>query len=438
MFWDKKLSTPAGNIEKRVELLKVSYFYNTLWSPYLTMCLQMKRRNKYNYTRLKAVFAVTFVCFYLPGFTQNFSSVTEIEPLAILSNTGEKPQSKVWHYDQNWWAALTDTRGTYIFKLISNRNKYSWKKTLKISDSGKTHADCKLKNNLVHILLFDKSAETESADLISVEYDNNTQAYKLWKANKKPLHLSFENNSVETATIDVDSKNNMWIAYEKDNKIIVRRAVSPYTKWSNEILLFKGVKDDDICSIVHFKDKIGVLWSNQHMQRFGFRFHEDNSALSVWSDDEIPGNKYALEAGHGMSDDHINLAVSKEGKLYCAVKTSYDLEGYAKIGLLVREENGNWSKLYNISETGTRPIVVLNEAKQKLKVIYSSKEAGGDILYRESELNQIRLGEVQKLIEKRGPLKFNNASSTKNSYSSKIVILASSGYWLASVLARDE
>lgn len=395
------------------------------------------KAKKYNCLfSIKIVLLVIFTFVNSISFGQLFTSVQDIAPLTISSNTGEKPQSKVWNYDNKWWAVLADSEGTHIWKMQSNHDELKWIRKLKISDSSNTYADCKLNSNLVHILLFDKSTTPVSTKLISIEYDTKLDSYNRWSLNAVPLCLDFENNSIETATIDLDGQNKLWLAYEKDNKINVRWSNSPYSKWSKEIVLYDGVKDDDICSVIRLNNKIGVLWSNQKTKRFGFKFHEDTSVPDVWSEDEIPGNKYAVEIGAGMSDDHLNMAVSNDSTLYCAVKTSYDKNGYTKIGLLIRHPNGNWSKLYKVSENGTRPIVVLNESAQNIKILYTSTEAGGDIIYKESDCEKIKFSETKVLIKEGNGTKYNNVSSLKNNYSSELVIIASYGNRLRSVIAK--
>jgi hypothetical protein len=89
-----------------------------------------------------------------------------------------------------------------------------------------------------------------------------------------------------------------------------------------------------------------------------------------------------------------------------------------------------------VSENGTRPIVILNELTQNIKVLYTSTESGGNIIYKESNINEILFCDTYVLIEKKNQFKFNNVSSTKNNYTSEIVIIASSGNQLASVIAE--
>ena len=69
------------------------------------------------------------------------------------------------------------------------------------------------------------------------------------------------------------------------------------------------------------------------------------------------------------------------------MKTSYDTSGHTKIGLIVRRPNGIWDQtLYNVDTSGTRCIVLLDEAIGRLLVAYTTSEGGGNIVYRETPL----------------------------------------------------
>jgi hypothetical protein len=125
-----------------------------------------------------------------------------------------------------------------------------------------------------------------------------------------------------------------------------------------------------------------------------------------------------------MADDHLNVAVASDGTIYAALKTGYDTPGNPRIALLIRRPSGTWDNIYSIDESGTRGIVVLNEAAGKLQVIFTASDAGGSILYRESSTSGISFGPVNTLIS--GGT-YNNASSTKQNYSNEVVIIASSG-----------
>jgi hypothetical protein len=163
-----------------------------------------------------------------------------------------------------------------------------------------------------------------------------------------------------------------------------------------------GTSDPDDVAVVTAlpNDTIGVLWSDQVSQRFGFRIHEDGADPSVWLSDEVPASQSAQNVGGGMADDSVNVAVAIDGTLYAAVKTSYDTPGFPQIALLVRRlagggPSGTWDALYQVSTSGSRPIVLLNEAAAKLRVIY---EGGPGVLDAQFGLSPILIGSSQTLI----------------------------------------
>jgi hypothetical protein len=173
---------------------------------------------------------------------------------------------------------------------------------------------------------------------------------------------------------------------------------------------------------------VGVLWSNQNTKRFGFRVHEDSSDPTVWQADEVPASQSALAVGDGMADDHLNMAVASDGTLYAAVKTSYDTGGFPKIALLVRRPigagpGGSWDNLYEVDQSGTRGIVLLNEGADRVRVLYTASEGLNDIVYRDTSTAAIAFGPVQTLM----PGGLNNVTGTKHPWMSETVVLASNG-----------
>ncbi|KAA9345591.1 T9SS type A sorting domain-containing protein [Adhaeribacter soli] len=373
-------------------------------------------------------FTILLVCFGLFSFRAlaQFSSVTSLNSLSVNENTAAKPQSKVWKHDGKFWAVLSNSNGTYIWVLDGK----SWKNKLKLT-SDKGRADCKVVGKVVHILLFQGS----SSELYSAEYDNVDETYKPWSKRKSRSKVSLD-SGVETATIDIDTNGRMWLASDSKNKINVRWSDSPYEKWSSPITLADNITDDDISSVIAFPNsgQIGVFWSNQKTEDFGFKMHTDGASPSSWSSDEKPGSKYAKNVGDGFADDHMNLKLGSNGTLYVAMKTSYDKSGYPRLGLLVRRPTGSWDKLYEVSEKGTRAILVLNEAADKMRVIYTEVEDGGDILYRESRISSIDFGKSRTLIKGT----YNDATSSKDSYAGSTIIIASSNSKAVSILGTDQ
>lgn len=339
-------------------------------------------------------------------------SITPLQSVSWAQDTGEKPQSKVFEYANQWWTVMPNSSGTWIYRLSGA----SWTASQQITTSNNTHADVKLVGDLAHVLLYSGA----SSQLATLEYDPVDNRFEPWSANPQPVRVPLS-SGVETATLDVDSTGRMWIASDASSTVEVRYSDGPYTTWSAPITVGSNITSDDISAIIAMPNNtVGVFWSNQNKDRFGFRVHQDGAAPTAWSGDEVPASQSALSKGAGMADDHMHLAVASDGTLYAAVKTSYDSSGYPEIALLVRRPNGAWDNLYSVDTKGTRPIVVLDEVANKLVVAYTSQDGGGDILYRESPLGNISFGSRQTLISGSE----NNVTSAKSTSSNQIVFLA--------------
>ena len=345
-------------------------------------------------------------------------AVSALADFSVNENTGEKPQSKVWEYNDTWYSVMPDSSGTWVWKL----NGPQWQKQLQLTADDGYQADVKVSGNLAHVLLFDGS----NSKLATVEYDHGVDnRYELWSLRPSLVNVAV-NGSAETAVIDIDSTGRMWVAYDTSSTIEVRYADfgAQYTNWSAPITVASGIKSDDIGSVIAMPNgQIGVMWSNQNTKLFGFRIHVDGAAPGTWLNPEAPASQSAQNKGAGMADDHIHLAVASDGTVYAAVKTSYDSSGYPRMCLLVRRPSGVWDNLYTVDTVGTRPIVMINEAAGKLIVAYTQSDSGGAIYFKESPLQNISFGARQTLIS--GSV--NNVSSVKGSFTDEVVAIAGSG-----------
>lgn len=340
-------------------------------------------------------------------------SITPLQSISTSQNTGEKPQSKVFQYANQWWTVMPNSSGTWIYHLDGT----NWTQTQQITTSKSVHADVKVVGDLLHVLLFNGQA----SQLATLQYDSGPDnRFEPWSVQPTLTNVTLS-SGVETATLEVDSTGRMWIASDASSTVEVRYSDGNYTNWSAPITVASGISSDDISAIVAMPNhEIGVFWSDQSTKLFGFRLHEDGAAANDWSANEKPASQSALNVGHGMADDHMHLAVSSDGTLYAAVKTSYDKSGYPKMALLVRRPDGSWDDLYEVDNNGTRPVIVVDEAAGKFIIAYESKEGGGDILYRESPLGTINLSPVKTMIS--GNLA--NVTTTKVTSNDQIVFLA--------------
>jgi len=354
----------------------------------------------------------------LPPIGQWGKSALVARPTSV--DSGEKPQSKLCQHAGTWWAVFPDAAGTWLWRL----DGAVWAPVLLLSSDTGVHADYALDagGSRVHVLLFRGS----QSQLASLQHQAGAPGqpgtYQPWTQRPAPVAVPLE-SATETATLALDSTGRLWVAYDGSSNIKVRYADpgNAYATWSSSIAIAASTNSDDIGAIVAFGgNRVGVMWSNQDAERFGFRSHRDGDPPGTWSADEVPAAQSALNVGAGMADDHINLAVASDGTLYAAVKTSYDSSSQPKLALLVRRPNGAWDPLIEVSGSGTRPLAILNEVTREIVVVYTSSESGGSIRYRIARLDDLVFGDYRTLIS--GSL--NNPTSSKQNAVDEILVLA--------------
>lgn len=368
-----------------------------------------------------------FKIFFLAGLSaqEGFSNLTNLSPLSIESNTGEGPQSKVWTYAGKYWTVLTNATGTNVFRLDGT----NWTNVLNLASGSYAKADIKVVGNVAHIFTW----KGNTSYLYSVEYDPSEDSYIRWHLRKSRVVLSLD-EGVKTATIDIDGSGRMWLASDENSAIRIRWSSAPFSSWSAPITIATGTKSSDICAVVTMPslDKIGVFWSNGNTKRFGFRTHNDIDDPNTWSPDEMPGAATALNIGQGFAGNQLNIKATQNGSLYSTIKTNYHTAGFAQVALLLRRPNGTWDAPYPVTfNEGSNPIVVINEAINKIKVIYTLES--GIIAYKESPVNTISFGQQFALVNGLYDL----ATSTKANYSSETVVLVSNNNTAVGVKGID-
>jgi hypothetical protein len=305
-----------------------------------------------------------------------------VSSIPVAGNTGEKPQSKTWSHAGTWWTVLASTattpRGTWVWRQDPTTG--SWSNVLQVSDRTDVRADVHPDGDDLHVLL-----HGPVSSLVSLRYDPATAGYGTWPGRAAATVVSLPQS--ETATLDVDSTGRMWVVWDTDSAIQARYADAPYATFSDLVTIATGIQPDDIGAVRALPGgRIGVLWSNQSTRRFGFRTHVDGASPTTWTADEVPAGSSALNVGGGMADDHLNLAVASDGTLYAAVKTSYDSSSQTVVGLLVRHPDGTWDPMRRVDTRGTRPVVQIDEATGRLRVVYTASTELDDILEKETSL----------------------------------------------------
>ena len=143
-------------------------------------------------------------------------------------------------------------------------------------------------------------------------------------------------------------------------------------------------------------------------------------------------------AGGNVADDHFNLKLASDGRLFAAVKTSRSNPSSTLVGLLVRSPAGVWSPLHKVTDVEfnpTRPLCLLDETASRVYVFYSLDQSA--IYYKTSDVDSLAFpdGRGTPFIVSPLAADINNPTSTKQNIDARtgLVVLASSSermtYW---------
>ena len=270
----------------------------------------------------------------------------------------DKPQSKLWVHNDSWWACLNNNTNVAIYKLVNG----SWVHKLNLQaavvpfERGGT-SDVLWDGTNLFVAIWGSS----TSKIYKLSYDEGTDNYTLLAGF--PASLSMVAGS-ETIVIAKDSIGRLWATYEAGGQIRVAWTTSgDHTQWiGTPHAVFGTVLADDISTIVAFKGKIGVLWTDQNNWRVGFRWHSDIASPTAWSSVEYARNEF------GCVDDHISMAADSQGRIYFVSKDIFDAVWVGR-----RDTDGTWTVTTGASglDCGTRPILQLDEASNKMYVFYT-------------------------------------------------------------------
>ncbi len=367
------------------------------------------------------------------GSAHAADTITQLGAISVSAPTADKPQSKLWFHAGTWWGVFPSKTvkpaGTWVWRLGPSK---TWSAVTRLSTATDTRSDAKQMGDVVHVIM-----DGASPQLASIQYDPGTDTYVPWSVRPTLTPVSLPGN--ETVTLDVDSTGRMWLSTETSSQVHVFWDDAPYDgPFGGPIVLDNHIKPDDITMVTalpvmllpdgNIGQSIGVFWSNQNTERFGFRLHRDGTDPTVWLADESPAHQSALNGiGTGFSDDHMNFAIASDGTIYAAIKTSYNSPNEPLIALLVRRPNvlapqNPWDDLYEVDRSGTRPCALLNEAAGTVQVAYTTASGGGNIVMKESPIDHIAFPSSRRTLLT-GTL--NDVTSTKDNWTDQVVLVAS-------------
>jgi hypothetical protein len=353
--------------------------------------------------------------------------------------TGEKPESKLWWNDGFWWGSLYNhaAQAYHIYRLdLASQN---WIDTgTVLDDRNSSKADTLWDGQHLYVAshVFTGNAVPTSSNwgrLYRYSYNAATDTYT--KDAGFPVNVT--RGRSEALVVDKDSTGQLWVTYVESGKVMVNRSLSSDLDWGTPFVLPVSagsvtVTTDDISSVIAFQgNKIGVMWSNQSTKKMYFAIHLDSSPDNVWQAEQtaLPGPN----CSDLCADDHINLKslqADSSGRVFAATKTSLTASNAPLIMLLVRDLSGNWSNAVfaRVVDNLTRPIVLLDEEHGRIHM-FASREGGGAVYYKSSDINSISFpsGQGTPFIQSATDTAINNATSTKQNLNSTtgLVVLAS-------------
>ena len=337
---------------------------------------------------------------------------------SVSAPSGEKPQHKLWFHAGSWWGHLYSPAAlSYrIFRL--DAASASWVDTGISTDTrSSTKADVLWDGSHLVIVshTWSKSSSTQT---------NGTRLFRLrWDAASHRFlpdigyPVTVAHLKAEAVSIDRDASGRLWAAWTAGGTVQLASSLGSDASWSAPFTLPvpHTVTSDDIAAVIAFGNQVGVMWSDQQADLFGFATHPASAApASSWT------GEIAHQSPNG-SDDHLNLKTDAGGNVYAAVKTSQTSSSQVLTAVLRRSPGGAWSyhPVSMVAEGHTRPILLLDEGAGQAHVFATTPESGGTIVRRSAPLGTLAFDPqtTTTVVRIGADLTSNNPTSTRDSIS---------------------
>lgn len=353
---------------------------------------------------------------------QSYAGVTNTRP------TADKPQSKLFHARGAWWAIMLDADGKLrIHELMPD---HTWRQAGSVvDDRASSTADLLFDGTSLYVASRDNASPLRISRL---SFDDVNRAWTL----DAGFPVTVNSGGSESASIEKDSTGTLWVTWTRSKAVWVSHTTGSDTSWVagfRPSVADTAVTSDDISGLISFRGRIGVMWSDQGDNRFGFAIHQDGAPDNQWTSETAMG-------GQKLADDHLNLkslSDDLQGRVYAVVKTSLnDLAASAPtdplIMLLVREADGTWTRrtIATIADDWTRPMIQIDTVNARVLAFGTAPEPGGVIYLKAASLAdpQFETGRGTPFVAFKGRT-VNNATGTKQPLTQQtgVLVLASSG-----------
>ena len=354
--------------------------------------------------------------------------------------TAHKNQSKLWFADGSWWGVLMEptTLETRIHRLDWETQR--WHDTGTVVDE-RPFARADVLWDGQHLYVASAGArdyDSHAARVTRFTYEVSGSRFTL----DPDFPMTLTPNGVESIVIEGAVDGTLWVAYIRDRLVQVAHTLGDDHHWTAPFVPPVTGADvlDDQVGLIAFDDRIGLLWSNQGDDAIYFTSHVGGAPDEEWAPAET------ASAGLKTADDHVNVKALPDGRIFAVVKTSLDTvpggqPGWDQVLLLLRETDGRWRRqqVGQVRDHHTRPIVLLDAARDEVLVFATTPTRGGAIHVKRASLDALRfpVGLGTPAVEGGPGALVNNATSTKQvlDETSGLVVLASDGttgrYWHA-------
>jgi PKD repeat protein len=312
----------------------------------------------------------------------------------------KRAESSLWFNDGRWWANLwhSSSGDFHIWRL--NTATQTWIDTgVTVDTRANTHADTLWDGQKLYIASHVHSETPGSgypSRLFRFSYSAGSQSYTL----DSGFPVQINNYRLKSLVIDKDSTGKLWATWIQGSRPYVNRTTGSDLQWGTPFIpALSGTTttSDELSSLIAFDgNKIGLMWSNQTSTSRGYWFsvHRDGDPDTTWQP------SVRARSGAESADDHINLKTDSSGRVYAAVKHSFDASSEPETELLVRApDTGAWSHhlLGTVGQCTNRPIVVVDDAQDVLHVFQTAPTAprftcttsGGTIYEKTSPIGSI-------------------------------------------------
>jgi PKD repeat protein len=324
--------------------------------------------------------------------------------------TGSKPQSKLWWNHGLWWGCLWSVDAqAFTIQALRPRNQ-TWFDTLVAVDSRpKSRADCLWDGAKLYVATHEYTdgvgAAGDPLQLYRYSYDPQLRRYTL----DVGFPTLIGDAKTEALVIDKDATGRLWAVWRAGARVWTAHTLGDDHDWSVPAVHpanTTDLDDDGIVSVVAFPGHVGVLWSDEVLDRFVFTAHADGDPTGTWSAPEI------VLAGPDVAEDQLSLRAHPDGRVFAALGTDT-----LEVHLAVRSVGGTWSDhlVTAASARWARPILVIDEEAGEVNVFGTTPENGGAIHVKTSDVDAIAFpgGEGIPVIRDPNTLEIQDATSTK-------------------------